>query len=225
MQQISGDAWRIYFANLPALLGLALTTVPIQMLVGTIQDQVGSKDAQANLIGFLLLPSLVVSMVSSSAVISAANAAIVGGRADFGAAIDAAFARLGGILSSFLLAIALTLASLVGIPYFAVRWTFQGQGVMIEGKRNWAALDASSAIVKGHWWRTFGVLLFLFVPIFPIAIMQGAPWAQGLIPLTLLGLAFAALIPYVLTAQTLLYYDLKARTEPDVSADRLPPPE
>ena len=224
MGEIVSHAWRIYFSNFPALFGLALLSLPIQMLAGTIQDQ-ASKATQANLIGLLFIPSIVVSMVTSSAVIYAANAAITGGRSEFGAAIDVAFSRLGAVISSFALYAVLTIASLIAFPYFAVRWTFQSQAVMIDGKRNWAALDASSSVVKARWWRTFGVLLFVLAPVITVTGLQSAPWALGLIPLTLLGLAFSVVMPYVVTAQTLLYYDLKARKQADLSTDRLSAPE
>ncbi len=218
------DAGRVYFANALPLFGLALLSIPIQMIVGTIQDR-ASKDTQSNLIGLFFLPSIFVSMLASSAVVYAAAAAMRDGRAEFGASLDATIARFGAVVSSFGLFLLLTVASLVAFPYFAVRWTFQTQAVMIEGKRNWAALDASSAAVKGRWWQTFAALILLFLPVIPIALVQRASWAEGLLPVTLLGLAFSAIMPYVLTAQTLIYYDLKARKQADVSTDRLPTPE
>ena len=60
----------------------------------------------------------------------------------------------------------------------------------------------------------------------PIAI--AAAIAQALPPLgaaAITSIVFALVIPFPVTAQTLLYYDLKARKQADASADRLPAAE
>jgi hypothetical protein len=96
--------------------------------------------------------------------------------------------------------------------YLIVRWQFVAQAVMVRGQRNWAALDESAGAVRGAWWRTFGVLLVLF------AIEAGftslGTIAAPLPPLaaaTISGVIAALALPFSFAAQTLLYYDLKAR--------------
>jgi hypothetical protein len=97
--------------------------------------------------------------------------------------------------------------------YLAVRWQLWQQGVMIEGKRNWAALDASAAVVRGSWWRTLGILLVVAAIQFgPILLASAARELPPLPGSLLSGAVLALVLPFAVIAQTLLYYDLKARS-------------
>ena len=110
--------------------------------------------------------------------------------------------------------------------YLIVRWAFIQQSVMIEARRNWAALDESAAIVRGSWWRTVGVLLVVaLIQLGPLMMSSAATLLPPLASAAITSIVFALVIPFPVTAQTLLYYDLKARKQPDVSADRLPAAE
>jgi len=111
--------------------------------------------------------------------------------------------------------------------YLIVRWQFIAQAVMLRGDRNWAALDESARVVRGIWWRTLGVLLVLFAIEFGFASLGTV--AAPLPPLaaaTAGGVVAALALPFSFAAQTLLYYDLKARqaearaaSAPKLSAD------
>ena len=59
----------------------------------------------------------------------------------------------------------------------------------------------------------------------PLLLASGATLLPPLAAAGIASIVFALVIPFPVTAQTLLYYDLKARKQPDVSADRLPAPE
>ena len=111
--------------------------------------------------------------------------------------------------------------------YLVVRWVFIQQSVVIESGRNWSALDESAILTRGSWWRVLGTLLVVgLIELGPIAI--AAAIAQALPPLgaaAITSIVFALVIPFPVTAQTLLYYDLKARKQADASADRLPAAE
>jgi hypothetical protein len=223
--EIAGYAWQLYLRNFVTMFPLALIPVPVQMLIAAIQDRVASEETQATILALFFLPSILVSLVSSSALVAASNDAINETPADFGRAVDAAFSRFLAVLSTTVLGLALSVASLVGIVYFAVRWTFGVQAVMIEGKRNWAALDQSSSIVKGRWWRTFGILLFITMALMPAVLIDSSGAFAGLVPSTLISVLMAAVLPYAVAAQTLLYYDLKARNAVDNATARIDDPE
>ena len=60
--------------------------------------------------------------------------------------------------------------TIIGIPfsiYFGVRWGLYGLPVMFEGTTARNALRRSTELVKGTWWRAFGIMLAVFL----IAIM------------------------------------------------------
>ncbi len=112
---------------------------------------------------------------------------------------------------------------LVGVPlaaYFGVKWMLVFQAVLLEGSGPWEGLKRSSALVSGHWWRSFG--FFLLISVLPSLILGLAVRAilsaasvggfagtvvQGLIP----GLFTT---PLSAVSMTILYFDLRARKLP-----------
>jgi len=109
--------------------------------------------------------------------------------------------------------------TVVGIPLAVqrvVRWYFLPQTVMLEEKTGMDALASSADVVQGSWWRAFG-LTFLFgfvgfvtgpaVAIF-FLLFAGVSVTFANLVSTII---YIVLIPYVATAVTLLYYDLKTR--------------
>ena len=114
---------------------------------------------------------------------------------------------------------------LLGI-YLIIRWGFAQQAVMIGGHRNWTALDDSAHAVREYWWRTLGILIVIaLIQLGPILLSQSATLLPPLAASAIIAAVFALVLPFSVTAQTLLYYDLKARKQDDLSADRLPPAE
>ena len=56
--------------------------------------------------------------------------------------------------------------TIIGIPfsiYFGVRWGLYGLPVMVEGTTARQALRRSTELVKGTWWRVFGIMLAIFL--------------------------------------------------------------
>lgn len=104
----------------------------------------------------------------------------------------------------------------VGI-YFAVRWAFVLQAVLIEGTGPMQALSRSSELVKGEWWRTFGILFVIGV----ISGVIGYALSSALLFVPIAGPIIATIIstPIAIIGYTLLYYDLRARYE-HVSIER-----
>ncbi|MDP9238387.1 MAG: hypothetical protein M3P30_13520 [Chloroflexota bacterium] len=224
---IVGYAYRIYARNFAVFFGIALLTVPLQMLGTVVQDRASDAETgQLLSLPFQILGALVTLLVTG-AIIHAVDEIASGTTPEFARSLDAAIARFGTLLTSNLLGGLLALASLIFLPYFAVRWTFSPQAVIIDGKRNWAALDASSSIVKGQWWRTAGILgVIILIAIGPLLLASGASLLPVLPATIIISAVVAFVLPFVITAQTLLYYDLRARKQvaADVSPDRIAAP-
>jgi hypothetical protein len=213
--EIIGLAWRVYARNFGPMFLIALTTVPLQVLAAVLQDRIDSRDAAALATAPLQLAGALVTVIATGALIHAVNDVATGTPPTFTRSIDAAFERFGRLLTTNLLAGILAMLSLIALPYFAVRWTFGAQAVMLEDKRNWGALDASSSIVKGQWWRTFGILLMIvLVAVGPSIMASAAGVLPALASSTIIAAALALTIPFLLAAQTLLYYDLRSRKAP-----------
>jgi hypothetical protein len=102
--------------------------------------------------------------------------------------------------------------------YLFVRWYFVPQAVVLEGARNAGALRASSRLVAGTWWRTFGLVvlvnlltaLAIFVLGFPFTLLASAT-DRALWGLSGQILATAVTQPFIALFSTLLYYDLRER--------------
>jgi hypothetical protein len=88
------------------------------------------------------------------------------------------------------------------------------QVILNEDEGPIRALSRSRQIVRGQWWRTFGIILAIallgLLPGFVIGwitVPIGAEWVSAL------GVALGGAItaPFIALAQTLLYADLRAR--------------
>ena len=94
---------------------------------------------------------------------------------------------------------------------------------MIEDRRNWSALDGSAGIVRGRWWRALGIMLVVvLIELGPIWISFVSMLAPPLVEAMTTSVVAALVLPFATAAQTLLFYDLKARKgQADAIADRL----
>ncbi len=148
----------------------------------------------------------------------------VGQDVGIGEAYAFALRRIGSLLGAGLMMVLLVLAlaaTLVGIPlavFFMVSWVFLAPAVVLEGKGAKEALGRSAALVKGHWWRTFGVLLLAFLIVMAVSlplgmvstlIGSGNAFLQSLL-LGLLLVPTAPILPLVILFK---YYDLRVRKE------------
>jgi hypothetical protein len=248
LRQVVRSSVQAYSGNFVPFFLIALATVPLQMLSAVILDRVDSEETAGLVSLPLQVATTLVFLVAAGALIYAADLATNGSRVDAGEALDAAFAKFAPVVTTQFLYAALSLASIVAFPYtayrywqdiqqneprvpwtaigvvlgallyFSVRWTFSLQSVILEGRQNWAALDASAAVVLRNWWRTFGIVLVVSLAVLPGSVFS-ANTAQmpALAAATVGSLLLAFVLPFVLIAQTLLYFDLKARKESDVS--------
>ena len=116
-----------------------------------------------------------------------------------------------GIAAGFLLLV------LPGV-YLAVRWFFVPQTVVIDAARGPDALTRSSEVVRGFWWRTFGLVVLINLAVAIPAFVLSAPFTAIATSTdeavwALIGsiVAESVTAPFAALFSTLLYYDLKAR--------------
>jgi len=116
------------------------------------------------------------------------------------------------------------LAAFCGGIYFAVRWSLSVAAMMAEDIGPIKGMARSWNLVKGQWWRTFGVILIVLIMRFIIGIALGFMLGiivgivtSGDVRLAVVAVGttiLSALIsPIVTIALVLLYFDLRVRKE------------
>jgi hypothetical protein len=127
------------------------------------------------------------------------------------------------------------LATLAMIPAvaIAVYWSMAVQAIVVEGNKSVGALRRSFALVRGNWWRTFGIGLTFLLVAMGLAIVVSIPFAAvsalasadtasrvANVILALGQMTVAVVVPPVLfIGWTLFYYDMRVRKEEyDVAA-------
>jgi hypothetical protein len=225
-RQLYGRHWRV-------LVPVALTAIPIVGGINLLADQLhgsggldeaagrsGLNLATADLIESVALPAaqaLVAAVVIVFVRSLVTAAAPVGFRAAWGG-VRQRFWRVVGAQLMATLGIFLLAVTVVGLPfalYKLVAWRFVQQEVLFTDKKIREAFHGSSDLVRGRWWRT--VRLALFLTLFSIAAGPIVSFALiftslPLIWVNLLGaLVFSLMIPYVALGDTLLYFDLGER--------------
>jgi hypothetical protein len=101
----------------------------------------------------------------------------------------------------------------------AVRWMFLEQAVFLDGA-NWKqAPGVSSATVTMDWWwsaaaaASLALFGLVFAPAVGIVVLLFATSVPLLYVNVLSSAIYVALVPYIAIALTLIYFDLKSRTE------------
>ena len=105
--------------------------------------------------------------------------------------------------------------------YLAVKLFFVPQTVVVEGVRGTESLRRSSDMVRGFWWRTFGLVVMINLAAALPALVITAPFtgiadSTGDAAWALAGTICAESIttPFVALFSTFLYFDLRARAAP-----------
>ena len=128
-------------------------------------------------IGIPLITSwitILISLFSIGALLFAGGQSYLGRQITAGTAFRQIARRFWSYLGCnilYLLVIGLLAITVIGIPfaiYFAARWGFYAQAVLIEETSAMHALRRSSELVKGTWWRVCGILLAIFLLAFMI---------------------------------------------------------
>lgn len=170
---------------------------------------------------------LVASFLSFGATVHAVALVLSGVAIDVGACYSHAANRAVALIVAFIvIAVVLVVVVVVGLVvvglpvaiFLFVMWVFVGQAVVLEGDGPISALGRSRFLVKGSWWRVFGIGVVYWLISIGLSIAT-------LIPVGLLGLfsdfaasivstiASAAIAPIPFIGLTLLYIDLRVRNE------------
>ena len=143
------------------------------------------------------------------------------------------------LLSLLAITAAITVVAVLGVgliwivvPFlvamvYLVYWSVAVQAIIIEGRKPLDAMKRSLELVRGQWWRVFGITLVFLLVAAGFGLMVNAPfaiasWVVGTEPSSTVDAAlrfFGALVvgtavaPILAIAWTLLYYDLRVRKE------------
>lgn len=126
------------------------------------------------------------------------------------------------LLAVILYAIGVGFGSFLIIPaiYLYFSWYFVVQAVVIDGARGFGAVMMSSALVRGHWWHTAGVVvcLELLIGIPALVVSTGFAALATLVDsdaITILGtvLVDTVALPFVVIGATLYYLELRERAQ------------
>jgi hypothetical protein len=139
----------------------------------------------------------------------------------------------------FLALVGAFLAFIIPGIWLAVAWSVAFPVMLVEGRLGTAALGRSFALVKGHWWATFGRLavayilvsvvtavatLLLVAP--AVAIIDDTSFAALVLEHVADFLVSLATTPFIAAVTTFVYFDLRARKEGFDPAQLAPrPPE
>ena len=219
--QIIDAAGKLYVGNFWPLFRIAWVVMPLGLASSVFQASIKNGVAREVVVDALLVGQLAVSALVAAAIISGLGAIDAGQPVDFSRAYDAAFERVGTLLGAtarVLFHVFLFVATIIGLPWAVqrlVRWLFTVQAIMIDGADWKDALSVSARAVEGSWWRTLGVFAAIWVMVAVPSLL-----ASGLLlvaPALVSGVAFAlleaAVLPFFVTATTLLYFDLNVRKE------------
>ena len=222
---IVNETFKIYRRNFLRLIAIVAIIEVILGILGYLLTlpAIAIAGANASLAPFVLI--LIILVVCSivgyammeGALIHAVSEQSLGQTIGIGRAYGFAWRRLGAMIGAEILATLALLGmaiTIIGIPfaiYFGVRWTFIWQAALLQGVGPRDALSASSDLVKGNWWRVFGILLVVGIIVGVIGFVLNL--TVGLIPIV--GSIVAGILPtpIFITAATLLYYDLRVRRE------------
>lgn len=224
MGDIVAGGFGVYRRALPAWLAVTVIgsalAFAVQLGLPTLADSAEPTPAESVAALPWLAALLVVNLYTHAALIVAAVRRLREGRFSVGRAYLDGLRLFPAILFAAVvlaLIVALLTVTLILIPvaiFVAVLGSFWVQVIVEEGERPLRALARSRRIVAGQWWRTLGIsvaiALLSILPVFAVGVLatgSDAAWASALA--ATVGGALAA--PFQALAQTLLYFDLRAR--------------
>ena len=177
------------------------------------------------------LASFLLAVAATAAGISCVGRAMTGRSTDvldcYGGAVNVLLPVLAVVV---LVALALVgsvilMIIVIGIPLFfflLVIWSFATHAVVIENRGVFNALGRSRELVRGNWWRVFGIgMVFMLIVfavvlliVFLVSIIIDLLFNPGPLAYSILGGVVGALLsPVYYIASTLLYIDLRVRKE------------
>lgn len=222
------DSLGVYFRNAGVFVALSAAVVApvhlvvegigLEMLTGPYDDSPTLSEAAVPTVVDFLVVSPIVTAICIFALRSVAAGQRIGARQAFISGFEAFTPLfLAVAIAAVGIAIGFVLLIVPGI-YLLVRLFFVPQAVVIEGARGLDALRASSRVVEGFWWRTFGLVILVNLAVAVPGLVLQAPFAalassSGDAVWELAGtiLVTSLAAPFVALYATLLYHDLIAR--------------
>jgi hypothetical protein len=245
---ILGAAFRLYRARfwLFALIALAVV-VPADVLIYGVAGEwlwtspsFGDSMPIGAGVASFLAPLLVTTPLITAGHVHAVMDLADGRPGSARRSLAAAARRLTPVAAAVLLAgvgatLGLVLLVVPGV-YLWARWFLAAQAVVAEDLGPIEALGRSADLVRGQWWRIFGIALLISIVAGVLSALVQWPlliagYVSGIGPLVLLGqtIGDAVTLSFAALAGTLLFFDSKARRrpiaaapEPDLSAPERP---
>jgi len=171
--ELIGTGWEIYKKNFKLFLFIILIIyLPINIILNLVP---GTSETFGGVMAYLRLTQileLVLGIIATMAIAYAVNKIVNHKKPELWESIKSALlvwdkAILTALLAGLILIVLYLLLIIPGIIY-SVYYTFALYTVILKDKKYKKALDYSKSIVKGRWWRVFGIiivvtLLFSFV--------------------------------------------------------------
>lgn len=211
----------IYRQHFNELFPIAVFAVPGILLSALLSSDLGTSERDIAF-GWLYSAPLLLSTWFVNAALITAVADVVEGRTprlehSYRRVLRCAHRLLAAAVMEFvaLLTLALTLVGLPFAIYFAVRWAFVQQRIVLRGDPVLTAFSQSARSASGAWWWTFGALLALaVVSAIPVIVLGGVVRAVSMVTgEALAAIMTAAVQPFTAGAVTLLYFSLESRKE------------
>ena len=211
--ELVSETFRVYRANFSIFFFISLIAgIPVIISPFTPQPVA------------IILPviGVVFGIMASAASVSVVHRQLVGWQVTVGQSYSRAFARAPSLIGTwvvFIVILAIFLVTIVGFFYFLVRLFFWSQAIMVEGRRGpIEALGRSQDLVRGSWWRVFGIgvaFVLLFVATGIGVVIVGSIFnifspVAGAVVLIVLEIVITP-IGYI--GATLVYFDLRVRKE------------
>jgi hypothetical protein len=230
------SARRMYTGHLRLFVGIGLLFVPLGLITAGVQyllfrlgslsplvESVGASNAFVAFLAILLgLPLTLAGIAIVETTTALAMVELDQGR-DVGvlSAFRTAIIRIPAVIGALAIAIPVVVVAnltLIGLPlgiWLTVRWGLISQVAAVEAKGVRGCLGRSSQLVRGHWWRTASLTLFVtgvglaLGPLVGTLLLFTTSASFNIINL-ISSLVLAITIPFVAIATTYLYFDLTA---------------
>ncbi len=178
--EILDGAFTAVRQNPGATIGLTVAATTVVQIVSTILTAIGQRSSSGTEIFFGLVGTgleLVVRIALAGALSIVVSEATLGSRMNSGEVLQRIRPRLGGLIG---LSIAVTLLTILGIigllvgaVFVAVALALSTPAYVLEGGTIGTAMRRSWALVRGAWWRTFGILLLTGIIALVLGIVLG----------------------------------------------------
>jgi len=205
------------------------STNPVAFDFSTSEVTDGSSEAATGTAIARLLDQIL-SVLAIGVCFKAISAAYLGERSSAGESVRFFLPRTPALIVAWLLAVIAVVVGLIGLLigalFLLVRLSMTFPAVVVEKQGPFAALGRSWSLTKGHWWRTFAVLLVVWLLTIVIGGAAAGIMGVGLAATetsnevlaatiyTLVVIAISVLTyPLIATVVTVQYYDLRVRNE------------